>query len=177
VNLKIQILNVEVTTKQGKKPYQNANVAYKDLIKNEVASKNITAYSKVFKVAADAQVGQVFDVVSEKNGDYWEWTSMERNLNTDAAKVEAPTSTASKATAAPRSNYETPEERAKRQVYIVRQSSLSTAVANLIVGAKTPPKKEEIVALAQYFADFVFDADNPSTGKDLFDLPNDIEVE
>jgi len=181
MNVQIQVLNVEITTKQGKKPYQNANIAFKDLTAGKVNSKNITAYSKVFNTVAEAKAGEFYDVVSEKNGEYWEWTSMVRNLNGATASVSpepsANISSSSRTVAAPRSNYETPEERAKKQVYIVRQSSITSAIAVLTAGAKAPPKVEEVLDLARRFVDFVFDADNPETGVDLFELPNDIEVE
>ncbi len=61
-----------------------------------------------------------------------------------------------------RSTYETPEERAKKQVYIVRQSSLSVARDNLAVGAKSPPDAESIIALARKFEAYVFDTKLPS---------------
>ena len=50
-----------------------------------------------------------------------------------------------------RSNFETPEERAKKQVYIVKQSSISNALVVLSVGAKAPPSAQSILDLAQIF--------------------------
>lgn len=58
--------------------------------------------------------------------------------------------------AARTSTYETPEERAKKQVYIVRQSSLSNALTALAIGAKTPPKPDEVIELARKYEDYVF---------------------
>ena len=180
--MKIQILSVSVTTKTGKKAYQNAEVAYKNLDFGKVEAKNITEYSKVFKQVADSAPGQIYDVTTEKdNGGYWQWTTMTRTLDTEgtSAPTGAPPTSNSRAPAntAPRSNYETPEERAKKQVYIVRQSSITAAINILSVGAKTPPKKEDVVELAAYFTDFVFGKDTSSEKTDLFDLPSDIEVE
>ncbi len=56
------------------------------------------------------------------------------------------------------SNYETKEERARRQVLIVRQSCLSTAVA---FAASRQPKgvtceAEDILVIARKFEEFVF---------------------
>jgi hypothetical protein len=80
------------------------------------------------------------------------------------------------ATPAPRSNYETPEERAQRQVLIVRQSSLSSAVAMLTAGAKTPPKVEDVLALASRLEGFVFGIKDPGpTG--FNDIPDFEEAE
>ena len=48
-----------------------------------------------------------------------------------------------------------PEERAARQVYIIRQSSLSNATAILSVGAKSL-KVSDVIATAKELEDFVF---------------------
>jgi len=170
--MKVQILSVSVTTKTAKsgKPYQTAEVAYKNLDQGKVESKNITQYSDVFKKVVDAQTGSVYDVATAKDDSgYWQWTSFV--LGTPG---EAPTgATTSKATPAPKSTYETPEERAKKQVYIIKQSSLSSAIALLSVGAKTPPTVEQVKLVAQQFVDFVFSEKD----EDLFALPNDTDNE
>ena len=177
--MKVQILSVTVTTKTGKKAYQNAEVAYKNLDFGKVEAKNITEYSKVFKQVAEAAPGQIFEVTTEKDDKgYWQWTAMTRDVEgtTSAPQQQSPIAAARPAAnTAPRSNYETPEERAKKQVYIVRQSSLTAAINLLSVGAKTPPKDDDVIALARKFTDFVFD--NNQGKADLFDLPSDIEVE
>jgi hypothetical protein len=170
LQLNIQVLSVSVTTKQGKKAYQNAEVAFKDLNQGKVSSKNITQYSDVFKVFSEASPGQQYTVVSEKKGDFWEWTSATRVLEGSTptqVQASAPVQE-SKYQASPKSTYETPEERAKKQVYIVRQSSISSAIDLLSVGAKSPPSVDAVLATAQQFTDFVF-------GKtDLFKQPNDL---
>lgn len=177
MNIQIRILKVTVTTKTGKngKPYQNAEVAYVDLGQNKTTSKNITKFSKVFDTLAEAKPDQVFDIVSEKNGDYWEWNSATRVLEGAAGSAEP---SPSRPQAAPRSNYETPEERAKRQVYIVRQTGLERAIETLSIGAKTPPKAEAVIALADVYVNYVFSGDDTSEDEDdVFNLPNDLEVE
>lgn len=107
-------------------------------------------------------VGQTVEVENKKEGDFWQWVSI--NANT-ASTSQAPASAGSASpTRVTGSNYETKEERAARQVLIVKQSSLSNAVALASVGAKTPPKTEDVLELAQVLADWVFDAQekNPS---------------
>lgn len=169
--MKIQVLSVSVTTKTSKagKPFQSAEVAYKNLDQGKVESKNITQYSDVFKQVAEAQTGLVYDVtnVKDDNG-YWQWTSFKQGVPGEQAPAAA-----SKATPAPKSTYETPEERAKRQVYIIKQSSLSSAIALLSVGAKSPPTVEQVKLVAQQLVDFVFE----DKKDDLFALPNDTENE
>jgi hypothetical protein len=170
--MKIQVLSVSVTTKTSKagKPFQSAEVAYKNLDQGKVESKNITQYSDVFKQVVDAQTGSVYDVtnVKDDNG-YWQWTSFKQGVPGETA----PAGAVNKATPSPKSTYETPEERAKRQVYIIKQSSLSSAIALLSVGAKAPPTVEQVKLVAQQFVDFVFEDKKDN----LFDLPNDVENE
>jgi hypothetical protein len=61
------------------------------------------------------------------------------------------------------SNYETPAERAKRQVYIVRQSSINAAIALYV--AQNPKgaavSVEEILKVAGTFEAYVFDQGQP----------------
>jgi hypothetical protein len=171
LNLSIQVLSVSVTTKQGKKAYQNAEVAFKDLTQGKVSSKNITQYSDVFKVFSEASPGQQYTVVSEKKGDFWEWTSATRVLEGSTppqTQTSAPVQE-SKYQASPKSTYETPEERAKKQVYIVRQSSISSALEFLKHNyPKTTFTQDQVLTVAENFTDFVF-------GKtDLFKQPNDL---
>jgi hypothetical protein len=162
---------VAVSTKTSKagKPYQSAEVAYKNLDSGKVEAKNITQYSEVFKTVADVQAGQTLDVKQAKNDNgFWEWTSVERLVGNQVSTSEAPSRSAS-ANPAPRSNYETPEERAIKQVYIVKQSSISNALEFLKHNyPKTTFSGEQVLEVAQKFTDFVF-------GKtDLFSKPNDL---
>jgi hypothetical protein len=168
--MKLSIISVAVTTKSSAKgkPYQVAEVVYKN--DGKVESKNITEYSKVFKAVADAQPGQVFDVASEKDDKgYWQWTSFVRVTGEQAAVSQ---NTAA-ATPSSKSNWETSEERAARQVLIVKQSCLSNAVNTLAAGAKTAPSTEQVLALAQVYTDWVLGTTKP----DLFSQSNDISVE
>lgn len=168
--MKVSIISVSISSKQSKagKGYQNAEVVYKNLDSGKVENKNITQYSTIFKAVADAQSGQVFDVKSEKNdGGYWEWTSFVRDTNPAAAAAT------SVATPAKGGTWETPEERAKKQVYIIKQSSLSAAVAMLTPGAKTALSVDQVVAVAQQLTDFVLGTHKT----DIFEEKNDLEVE
>ena len=71
------------------------------------------------------------------------------------------------------SNYETKEERAQRQVYIIRQSSISSAVELLGTGAKTA----DVIATAKEFEAYVFAKEaNPTKEVNFDDLEDDIPV-
>ena len=174
--MKIQVLDVKTSTKTSVagKAYQNAEIAYKNIDQGKVESKNITQYSDVFSKVADAMVTQFYDVVTEKDEKgYWQWKSFTPGAPAEAPNV--PTSfkpDPSKATAAPKSNYETPEERAKRQVFIIKQSALTAALKFAELN-KEKPTVAGTLALAQEFSDWVV-ADKQTP---LFDVPNDLEVE
>lgn len=79
--------------------------------------------------------------------------------------------------ASPKSTYPTDEERAKTQIYIVRQSNITAAINLLSTGAKAPPKLDDIIATAKVFENHVFgtstdsvDVAKPAVGHEFDDL-------
>lgn len=171
--MQVQILTTSVSTKPTKtgKSYQNVEVAFKNLETGKVESKNVTSYSTVFKSVSEATSGQVYDIEQEKNsGGFWEWTSFKRGAGPTPAAPSV-----IEAVKQVKSQYETPEERAKKQAYIVKQSSLAQAVALLSVGAKTQPKTQDVLKLAQELTDWVFD--DAVKFDDVPDFPLNIEVD
>jgi hypothetical protein len=164
--MQIQILSVEVnnaTSKSGK-PYEQVVVAYKNFSDGgKVASKTLMPFGfqkDTFVTIKAAKPSDVFDIDVQKNeAGYNDWIRATKGA-TPANSV--PTSgNNGRANAAPSiaasRGFETPEERAKRQIYIVRQSSLSAAVATLTVGRKSEVKPEEVIELAKQYEAFVFD--------------------
>lgn len=98
------------------------------------------ANQEVYPYLQKAQVGNTYTVVTseEKINGYWKWLQLQEGSTTPSEQQvsnEKVSSTAAsgstEATSRPvnKSNWETTEERAKRQVMIVRQSSISSAVA------------------------------------------------
>jgi hypothetical protein len=88
----------------------------------------------VYKAFDQASPNDVFDVEEVKNDrGYWEFVTVTKatsiqtgNDKEDASATSAGASVGkSGGVAAPRSNFETPDERAERQRYIVRQSQSS----------------------------------------------------
>jgi len=174
--MQVTILSVNIETKPTKtgKTYQLADVAFKG-DDGKVSGKKVMSFGateKAFKVLADNSVGKTFDVESVKNGaGYWDWT----NLSVASAPAAGATSSNAPSVGRSTSNstYATAEERAKTQVYIVKQSCLAQAVALLSVGAKTPPSTNLVLKQAQEFVDFVF-SEKAASINDLTDLPNDL---
>jgi hypothetical protein len=164
--MQIQILSVTIETKPtAKGSYQVADVAYKNLsFQGKVEGKKVMSFGATaegFKVLALAQPGETYEVTVVKNDKgYNDWTALTKSgAGTPAAEGNATGSNGSAARAATstpvRSTYETPEERAIKQVYIVKQSSVSNAIATLSVGAKKL-EPADVLKLAQEYTDFVF---------------------
>jgi hypothetical protein len=160
----ITVLNAsetQVAGKNGKAGYQKLEVAYKDE-EGKVTSKNlISIYAKdIYPTLKAAQPGDVFDVTSVKEGDYWVWKSLVKsNSPAPVASASAP-SGETKTYTAPKSNYETPEERAQKQIYIARTSGISNAIASLSVGAKAPLEPVKVLEVAQKFFNFIMLGDD-----------------
>lgn len=152
----VEVVDVVNETKTGSngKSYTALTVTYRS--NGKVAEKKIMSFAapEVYKFFSTAQKGDSTDVVSIKNEKtgYWDWTSIGTGGG-DVAQQSKPASTATRVTG---SNYETKEERAIRQRYIIRQSSVSSAIAALAVGAKASPKSGEIIELAKIIEEYVF---------------------
>jgi len=166
--MQIQLLSNQVTTQTNSKgkPMQVLEVAYKNLSYNgKVESKKLFDFgvqADSFKVLAVASPTTIFDVdVVKNNAGYNDWVKVTKGTpagDNASASTTASKSSPAASTAPAKGNWETPEERAKKQVYIIRQSSLSNAVEALAIAAKKVPTKEEIVELARYFEGYVLDS-------------------
>lgn len=172
--MQISIVTTSVETKPtAKGSYQQLEVVYKNLTyQGKVESKKIMSFgagATTFKLLADAQAGSTYEIEVVKNAaGYNDWVSA--TPSTGAATPSASTAV-SKTTTSPKSTYETPEERAQRQILIVRQSSLNISCNALSAGAKAPIPLDKIIAGAKVLESYVFGlTDGGSTGFD--DLPD-----
>ena len=164
--MKIQVVAVEVTNR-GK--YDQAEVTFKNLsFGDKVEAKKLMSFvnKDVYATIKNASNGDVFTVsrVKDDKG-YWQWTGIAVGDEVPAGasaggNVAAPSKAASPS---PKSTYETPEERAKRQVLIVRQSSITSAVAMLAAAGdkKTPINPDTVIHVAKRFESYVFGNDDP----------------
>ena len=166
----IEVVSVEREDKpssNGKGTYGVLTVTYRS--NGKIAEKKLMSFTNptVFKHFEKAAKGDQVDVTSVKNDKtgYWDWTAI--GTGSESPVGSSPTVTTSRSG----SNYETKEERAAKQKYIVKQSSLSAAVSLLTVGAKTPPASEDVIALADKFVSYVFDE---SAVKDLVESFDDV---
>jgi hypothetical protein len=154
--------------------YQEIEVTYKTE-NGQVSNKKLMSFSNpsVFNHIKGLAKGDAVNVTTVKNAKgFWDWTGI-------GNEGDAPVATQNKPTAAQAggrvtgSNYETKEERAARQVYIIRQSSLSTAVELLGQGKSV----DEVIATAKQFEAYVFAKDlNPTKEVNFDDMEDDIPV-
>lgn len=178
--MKIQILNVTITTTPtAKGSYQTADVAFKNLsFQGKVEGKKVMSFGATkdsFGVLATAQPNEIYDVNVVKNDKgYNDWVSMTKgNADSGAPQQSAAgQSPAGNATPARTSTYETPEERAKKQVYIIRQSSIGSAVTALACGAKSPPKVGEVLEYAKQLEAYVFGTGSVGAAEKFADVPD-----
>ena len=160
-------------TKNGRS-YQSMEVTYKN-DQGQVQSKKLMSFSTpdVFKQASSWAKGDVVDVNTQKDDNgYWQWIS----IGADAVAKATASASASSSKATTRvtgSNYETKEERAQRQVMIVRQSSISSAVTALTAEGKSP-KADEILSLAKQFEAYVMDNGSSAPVDQIADLKDHI---
>lgn len=186
--MNITILSVQSITAQGAKgPYQTLEVAYKNNTFGKVESKKIMpfgAQKAVFDALANAQTGSTFDITVVKNDKgYNDWTAAKQAVPGAAQSASVGSINTGKVgaimgqTTQVKSTYETPEERAKKQVYIIRQSSLSAAIGSLSVGAKSALKASDVIAVAEEYYAWVMQSPEQAVKQDMLDLPHDIDVE
>jgi hypothetical protein len=184
--MQIQILSVQIqTVPTAKGSYQVADLAFKNLTyQGKVEGKKVMSFGAAkasFDVLATAQPGEVYEVTVVKNPQgYNDWTQMVKGVEGNVAATPASSTSkgavASSPTAAVRSSYETPEERAKKQVYIIRQSSVSSAVAALSAGVFPPIKFEDVLDFAKKIEKYVFDMDlGADAFQDVPDFPAEVQ--
>lgn len=150
--MQVKILNVDVeNVTKGKSRYSVATVAY--MAGGEAKTQKIMSFANpdVFKKVQDYVGKEVYVTITKNEAGYNQWSS----IGEDAGQAPAPTA-APTGTRVTGSNFETPAERATKQVYIVKQSSITAALTTL-QAAGTPITKEAVVETAQFYVDWVFD--------------------
>ena len=177
--MQISVVTTSIETKPtARGSYQQLEVVYKNLtFQGKVESKKLMSFgagASSFTTLSTAQAGQVFDITVVKNDKgFNDWTAA--TVSNGAAPQQATGLSQSKpaATSTPRSTYETPEERAQRQILIVRQSSVSSAIALLGAGSKASLKVADVINTDKELESYVFGIEAPDTGPTGFgDIPD-----
>lgn len=161
---------VEFVSKGNGKGYNKLTANYKDA-NGKIVSRGIFDFAKpaIFKTFKDASANEVFDVEETKNDKgYWEFVTVTKATAIESAperEVQAGVPQSKLAgVVAPRSNYETPEERAFRQRLIVRQSSIGHALELLSLNGDKKATIADVTKTARAFESFVYGED-VSTGE------------
>lgn len=145
-------IDVQVT-KNGGGTYPGSRLTYRDesgAAREKAFHNNVFKFNPVLKTQlSNLLTGQAFVMNMEKEGEFWNVKSILPSVNDPTKEA---TFVTNKPVVSPKSTYETPEERAKKQVYIVRQSSITNAIA--LKGNKA--SVEEIINVAKQFETFVF---------------------
>lgn len=155
--------------------YQSIEVTYKNE-QGQVANKKLMSFSNpsVFNYIKELEKGAQVNVTTTKDANgYWQWTGIGGDGSVATPQTKAPQA-GGRVTG---SNYETKEERAARQVYIIRQSSISAAVALVSAISTEPTTTDNVIAIAKKFEAYVLSQDvNPTKEVNFDDLEDDIPV-
>lgn len=160
-------LNATITKAQGG-TYKGAEIVFKDA-NGKVQTKNIhengLKYAPAVKNGLESlEPGDNFTVEMEKKDDFWTWVSIKKGIEQEEKqKTNTQQSTTTKST-----SWETAEERAARQKLIVRQSSLTNALAFLVLKGKTHATEEDVIETATTFYNWVFEKEVDENTEDDF---------
>lgn len=143
---------------KGKSGYNEMTVNYS--AKGESKSKKIMSFANpsVYNTIKGLTGGEQIDVTFVKDDKYYNWATVEVIGGGTAPSHDKPQEGGIKAQPAARtSTYETPEERAKKQVYIIKQSCIAQANAYSANRTDGYPSVSETLDIAQQFLDWVLD--------------------
>ncbi len=168
MQFQIEVLTVTRSQQTGKtgKPYFMVEVAYKR--DGKVEGKKLLEFNakEVCKALENASTGDKYDIVAEKEGDYWQWKSAtpsgSQASSSSSASSGSSTSAVSGTKSPVKGEWETREERQLRQVYIIKQSSLGHAIETLKTD-KNQPDPKAVLSLAQEYTNWVMAKDVPQS--------------
>lgn len=172
----IQIIGVSKPEwKEGKVNAQTGKASkYQEVVLTysaggKTSTKKVMSFAPVFNSIKESEGGEQYDVEMIKEGDFWNWKAM---VKLDGSAASAPFTSDAKPQMTRPSTYETAEERAKKQVYIIRQSSLANAISLLAANGGKKNTTEEVISTAEQFVSFVLGETAPS----VFDMEDDIPM-
>ena len=173
IRIKIQEVTIE-EVRNGKNKYDKAEVVH--TANGQSRTQKIMSFSNpaVFNVVRNMKAGEEYDITVTKNdAGFNQWAKVDRATS---GGDEAPTASKAAPARTSVSTYETAQERALKQLYIVRQSSITNAIALLTAGDNVTSFKD-VIDTAQGFVDFVFNQPSKELGQEsesLLDMKDDI---
>lgn len=149
----ITVKNVDIENK-GK--YTQAVVTYLD--KGEEKKRNVVSFgdsSDAYHELKNAKDGDTFNIELKKDGKYWNWVGASRTAAGESKGNEA-IQAPNKANVSYGRDFETSEERRKKQIYIVRQSSISASLNWMELNKVEAPTVDQVIDVAKAFEAYVF---------------------
>ena len=145
--------------KNGGGSYKGCRLAYRDengSLKEKGFSEQAFKFIPMVKTnLMNLKSGEQFTAEVIKEGDFWNWKSVQAGGATPpVADKDVPATGKAAPYQAPKSTYATPEERAQTQVYIIRQSTLTQAIAFSAANAPYFKKEQttaDIISIAKEF--------------------------
>jgi hypothetical protein len=181
MQFEIEVLSVgePQTTKTARGGYQSIEVAYKK--DGKIEGKKIMSFVNpaVFKAVSTLKQGDLVTITAEKGEPnaagqaFWQWVNISAGGEPSAGVSNSSPSVPSQASTKPVSNYETREERTAKQHYIVRQSSITAALALLGTKAKSV---SDVTKVASEFEAFVFGEAEKILQDDLQEVYEDVPL-
>ncbi len=172
MQIQIDVIDVSKPVPGPGGKYSHIEVAYRKDGKVEGKKLMSFVHPEVYKAAQSFVAGNTYNIEIGKEAgkdgkEYWQWQKVySGDAPVESASNKGTTSVATKSV----SNYETKEERAARQVMIVRQSSISNAIATLGTGKH---KVDDVLDIAKKYEAFVM-ATDPI--QDLIHMEDDIPL-
>ena len=161
----IQEVKIE-EVRNGRNKYDKAEVVYSFNGQNRTQKLMSFSNPAIFAQVRKMVSGETYDVEVVKNeAGFNSWAKIVAASNDAAPAVSGDKPTTGRTNV---STYETAEERKIKQMYIIKQSSITNAIAR--AGQNPDPLSIDILGLAQQFVDFVYG----NQEADLFQEDNDL---
>ena len=152
--------------------YRGSKIIYKDgegKVKEKAFHENTFKYNKAFEKELHAlAAGDSFVATLEKKGEYWNWLAIKKSTGETKSMPTKP------AAASTGGNWETAEERKNKQVYIIRQSSITAALKMLELNGNKKITVNDVTLLADELTNWVLGLSQQEADETMADLENDI---
>jgi hypothetical protein len=171
----IEVVDNATIAKNGGGSYKGTRFTYRDSkddgIKERSIHENVLKYNPTLKASlGEFKSGDDFTMTLEKEGEFWNIKGLVKGNKPTEVTVKQ---TTQGAVASPKSTYQTAEERAQTQVYIVRQSSITQAIAFFNLNEEHKVSPEKILDIAKQFEAHVFGNQEVDSGS-IYDMKSDI---
>ena len=163
-------IDISIPKQDGSGSYKGSRLVYTDdsgKVQTQAFHENTFKFNAALKQQLkELKAGDnvVIDKEKPEGSSFWKVNGILKSTVSGSATNGTTASTP--AHASPKSTYETPEERAKKQVYIVRQSSIANAIAFFHTEKNVTTTK--VLEVAKQFEDYVFGNDRTPKFDDGF---------